>query len=202
MSRCSAGYSDPCSTCNTSSDLNSIALAIAWPWNGPSSSVRRISRSSVPWSSSTRSRCSAVDILGENIQLPVECQGEQPGHAGNVRTSASWGPEGVTGKLMNHYRFLGLSKVALRTDAGSKFAERPAFPTSVGANGRRGLFGFQQFDAGSGEGHDGLKQRRCSRRVIRHIQRERRVLHLHAVVEYANPDLGRGVVSRRNIHLL
>src|SRR5246127_3833802 len=77
ISRCSAGYSDPCSTCNTSSELNSIALAMAWPCVGPSSSVRRISRSRVPCSSSMRSRCSLVDILGEATALPVECQGEQ-----------------------------------------------------------------------------------------------------------------------------
>ena len=31
MSRCSAGYSDPCSTCNTSSDLNSMPFAMACP---------------------------------------------------------------------------------------------------------------------------------------------------------------------------
>src|ERR1700674_2176873 len=187
MSRCSAGYRDPCSTCNTSSDLNSIALAIAWPCNGPSSSVRRISRSSVPCSNSMRSRCSVVDILGEDIQLPVECQGEQPPPA--MQVISSWGLERGHRNLMNHYRFLGLSTAAARTDAGSKFAERSASPTRVGANARRALFGFEQLDAGGGEGHDGLKQRRCSRRVIRHIQRERRVLHLHAVVEYANPDL-------------
>src|SRR5258708_1354261 len=76
MSRCSAGESDPCSTCNTSSELNSMALATAWPCAGPRSNVRRISRSRVPCSSSIRSFCSLVDILGENKSLPVECQCE------------------------------------------------------------------------------------------------------------------------------
>jgi hypothetical protein len=38
--------------------------------------VRGISRSSVPCSS-IRSFCSVVDILGEDTELPVECQGEQ-----------------------------------------------------------------------------------------------------------------------------
>src|SRR5437016_2151642 len=76
MSRCSAGYSDPCSTCSTSSELNSIVLAMAWPCAGPRSSVRRISRSSVPCNSSMRSRSSLVDILGENRAFLVECQGE------------------------------------------------------------------------------------------------------------------------------
>src|SRR5271154_593918 len=77
MSRCRAGYSDPCSTCSTSSDLNSIALAMAWPWAGPSSNVRKINKSSVPCSSSMRSLCSLVDILGDDKFLLVECQGEQ-----------------------------------------------------------------------------------------------------------------------------
>jgi len=74
---CSAGYSDPCPTCNTSSELNSIALAMAWPCAGPSSSVRRISKSRVPCSSSMRSRWSLVDNLGDDAERPVECQGEQ-----------------------------------------------------------------------------------------------------------------------------
>src|SRR4029077_6866948 len=77
ISRCSPGYSDPCSTCNTSSELNSMALAMAWPCARPNSSVRRISRSKVPCSSSMRSFCSLVDILGDHTVLPVECQGEQ-----------------------------------------------------------------------------------------------------------------------------
>src|ERR1700733_11701047 len=77
ISRCSAGESDPCSTCNTSSELNSMALAMACPCTGPRTSVRRISRSRVPCSNSMRSCCSLVDILGEGTLLPVECQGEQ-----------------------------------------------------------------------------------------------------------------------------
>src|SRR5262249_7482626 len=71
-----AGYNDPCSTRNTSSEVNSIALAMAWPCAGPSSSVRRISKSSVPCSNSIRSLSFLVDILGEHTPLPVECQGE------------------------------------------------------------------------------------------------------------------------------
>src|SRR5260370_973769 len=55
-----------------------MALATAWPCAGPRSNVRRISRSRVPCSSSTRSFCSLVDILGENKSLPVECQCEPP----------------------------------------------------------------------------------------------------------------------------
>jgi hypothetical protein len=39
--------------------------------------VRRISRSSVPCSSSIRSFRSLVDILGDDTEVPVECQGEQ-----------------------------------------------------------------------------------------------------------------------------
>src|ERR1700688_3015493 len=50
---------------------------MAWPCVGPSSNVRRISRSRVPCSSSMRSCCSLVDILGEATGLPIECQGEQ-----------------------------------------------------------------------------------------------------------------------------
>src|SRR5712692_3027005 len=53
-----------------------MVLAMAWPCAGPRSNVRRISRSRVPCSSSMRSFCSLVDILGENRSLPVECQGE------------------------------------------------------------------------------------------------------------------------------
>ena len=53
-----------------------MAFAMACPCAGPGSSVRRISRSSVPCSSSMRSRSSLVDILGEHKELPVECQGE------------------------------------------------------------------------------------------------------------------------------
>src|SRR5205814_2352465 len=49
---------------------------MAWPCLGPSSSVRRISRSSVPCSSSMRVRSSLVDILGDDIQPLVECQDE------------------------------------------------------------------------------------------------------------------------------
>src|ERR1700747_1989966 len=54
-----------------------MALAMACPCAGPSSSVRRISRSNVPCSSSMRSRCSLVDILGEPTPALVECQGEE-----------------------------------------------------------------------------------------------------------------------------
>src|SRR5580704_17934904 len=77
ISLCSAGYSEPCSTCNTSSERNSMALAMAWPCAGPSSSVRRISKSRVPCRSSIRCRSSLVDILGGNTALPVACQGER-----------------------------------------------------------------------------------------------------------------------------
>ena len=38
----------------------------------------KVSRSRVPCSSSMRSRCSLVDILGDDIVLPVECQREKP----------------------------------------------------------------------------------------------------------------------------
>src|ERR1700733_10359646 len=55
-----------------------MAGAMAWPCPGPSRSVRRINRSRVPWSSSTRCFCSLVDILGDDSALPVECQGEHP----------------------------------------------------------------------------------------------------------------------------
>src|SRR5260370_10525545 len=55
-----------------------MVLAMAWPCAGPRSNVRRISRSRVPCSSSMRSFCSLVDILGENKSLPVECQCESP----------------------------------------------------------------------------------------------------------------------------
>src|SRR5260370_1812931 len=55
-----------------------MVLAMAWPCAGPRSNVRRISRSRVPCSSSMRSFCSLVDILGENKPLPVECQCESP----------------------------------------------------------------------------------------------------------------------------
>lgn len=54
-----------------------MALAMAWPCVGPISRVRRIKRSRVPCRSSMCLLCSAVDILGEDMQLPVECQGEQ-----------------------------------------------------------------------------------------------------------------------------
>src|SRR5438445_4116094 len=53
-----------------------MALAMAWPWAGPRSKVRRIRRSRVPWSNSMRSFCSLVDILGEDKERLVECQGE------------------------------------------------------------------------------------------------------------------------------
>src|ERR1700733_2630568 len=48
---------------------------MAWPCIGPSSRVRRISRSSVPCSNSMRFVCSLVDILGDDIALPLEFQG-------------------------------------------------------------------------------------------------------------------------------
>ena len=54
-----------------------MALAMAWPCAGPSNSVRRISKSSVPCSSSMRSHSSLVDILGDDIAPSVECQGDQ-----------------------------------------------------------------------------------------------------------------------------
>jgi hypothetical protein len=53
-----------------------LFTAMAWPCAGPSRSVRRISRSSVPCSSSVRSRYSLVDILGECNAAQVECQRE------------------------------------------------------------------------------------------------------------------------------
>src|SRR3954467_12877626 len=49
---------------------------MAWPCTGPRKSVRRTSRSRVPCSSSTRSFCSLVDILGQGRWRQVECQGE------------------------------------------------------------------------------------------------------------------------------
>src|SRR5690348_8404285 len=65
MRRCKAGYNEPCSTSRTSSEFRSMALAMACPWAGPESSVRRIRRSRVPCRSSIRSCSSLVDILGE-----------------------------------------------------------------------------------------------------------------------------------------
>src|SRR5271170_7374557 len=56
-----------------------MALAMAWPCARPRTSVRKISKSSVPCNNSMRSRCSLVDILGEHISLPVECQGKPAG---------------------------------------------------------------------------------------------------------------------------
>src|SRR6266513_2911755 len=58
-----------------------MALAMACPCTGPRSSVRRISRSRVPCSSSMRSRCSLVDMLGDDTWLLVECQGERLVHS-------------------------------------------------------------------------------------------------------------------------
>jgi hypothetical protein len=91
-------------------------------------------------------------------------------------------------RLMNYYRFLGLLKLAAKTDEASKFAERFASPTRAGANARRALLGFQELHARGGEGHDGFEEDRSARGVIREIQREGRVFHLHAIVEDANPD--------------
>ena len=77
INRCKAGYRDPCSTCSTSSEPCSMALAIAWPWAGQKRRVRRINRSSVPCSNSMRSRSALVDILGVDDTLAhLECQGE------------------------------------------------------------------------------------------------------------------------------
>src|SRR5512145_1568010 len=77
IKRCNAGYRDPCSTCNTSSEPRSIDLAMACPCAGPRRSVRRMSKSSVPWSNSIRSRSALVDILGgDDTPAHLECQGE------------------------------------------------------------------------------------------------------------------------------
>src|SRR5437016_13925201 len=54
-----------------------MALAMAWPCAGPSSSVRRINRSRVPCSSSMRSFSSLVVIIGQRNSLLEECQGEE-----------------------------------------------------------------------------------------------------------------------------
>ena len=54
--------------------------------------MRRISKSSVPCSSSMRSRSSLVDILGEDTALPVECQGE-PAQDDYLETAHENGPE-------------------------------------------------------------------------------------------------------------
>jgi hypothetical protein len=51
-----------------------MLVAIAWPCAGPGSKVRRMSRSSVPCKSSTRSP--GVDILGEATRSHLGCQGE------------------------------------------------------------------------------------------------------------------------------
>src|SRR5580704_1765137 len=59
-----------------------MALVIAWPCAGPSSRVRRISRSRVPCRSSMCSFSSLVDILGDDTAVPVECQGECLDEAG------------------------------------------------------------------------------------------------------------------------
>jgi len=45
-----------------------------WPCSAPASSVRRISRSSVP--GSNPSRALWVDILPESADAPVKCQGK------------------------------------------------------------------------------------------------------------------------------
>src|SRR5262249_30001531 len=58
--RCSAGYSDPVSTCRTSSEVRWMWRPIAWPCAGPGSSERRMSRSSVPCSNSTRGVSRAI----------------------------------------------------------------------------------------------------------------------------------------------
>src|SRR6185369_1774882 len=76
IKRWSAGYSDPCSTRSTSSELRSIALMISCPWAGPKRRIRRISTSSVPCSSSTRGSPLLVDILGEPTRTHLGCQGE------------------------------------------------------------------------------------------------------------------------------
>src|SRR5215472_9105193 len=57
-------------------ERNSIALAIAWPCVGPNNRVRRIKRSRVPCSNSMRSFCPLVDILLQNSEVHLECQGE------------------------------------------------------------------------------------------------------------------------------
>src|SRR5262249_55998031 len=63
-------------------------LAMAWPWIGPNSKVRRISRSSVPCNMSIGSSFSfristLVEVLLENRLTLVECQGKR---AGDSRT--------------------------------------------------------------------------------------------------------------------
>src|SRR5438874_13424526 len=57
-----------------------------------------------------------------------------------------------------------------------------------GIGRRRALFGFQEFDAGGGEGHDGFEQNGSARRVICDVENEGSVLHFHARIEYANAD--------------
>ncbi len=50
----------------------------------------------------------------------------------------------------------------------------------------RALLGFQQLDAGSGEGQDGFEYDWCMCGVVREVQREGGVFFLDAVLEDAN----------------
>src|SRR5437899_13081661 len=58
-------------------DRNSVACAMASPFDRPSNIVRIVSRFRVPYRSSNHCFTSLLDILVEDSLLPVECQGEQ-----------------------------------------------------------------------------------------------------------------------------
>src|SRR5437879_13066636 len=51
---------------------------------------------------------------------------------------------------------------------------------------RQSLLGFQEFDAGGGEGHDGLEQDGRRHSAVRKAQSEICILALHAVIEDAD----------------
>src|SRR5207302_2063400 len=63
-----------------------MARAMPCPCCGPNTSVRKMSRSSVPWSSASRSLSARVDIRPNPTRLQVSCQPK-----GNGRTCAPGG---------------------------------------------------------------------------------------------------------------
>src|SRR5712664_38413 len=109
-----------------------MVLAMAWPCAGPRSNVRRISRSRVPCSSSMRSFCSLVDILGENKSLPVECQCESPHdksrivEAGEEPYSTLWALISITGCRAGE--ILGLKTTEILKSISFAFGARLTTP--------------------------------------------------------------------------
>src|SRR5260370_16045309 len=88
-------------------------------------------------------------------------------------------------------RWLAMSTTIARiTATAANVSGSAGFTLGVVTRGwaRRALLGFQQLDAGGGEGEDGFEHDRCTGGIVREVQPEGGVFLLDAVFEDANCD--------------